>query len=503
MHVSSLLVAAGLTRLGLAAYSIKDDYSADNFFNMFTFDTEDDPTHGYVNYVDQGTAESQDLYNVSNGQVMFGVDHANVASGRGRNSIRLTSKAQYTHGLVVLDLAHMPGSICGAWPAFWMTGPNWPNSGEIDIIEGVNAGSENQMTMHTSSGCTLAGSNCQGNTGCPIKPAGANNYGTGFNNANGGVYAMEWTSGSINIWFFPRTGVPSDISSSAPNPSGWGTATASFIGGSDSCDIDSHFINNNIVFDTTFCGDWAGGVWGSDSTCSALAGSCQDYVQNHPEAFAEAYWTVNSLKVYQDNGNAQVGAVFAQQPDPSSASSTPVAVSTPVSSSSSILLASVSTVSPTNVFNVYPNPTTTLASSSSILASVSTVSPTNVFNVYPNPTPPTTTTASAVGNFNYYAPSSTAVVQPSSSAQQQPEGQHVRLQQYPHHQQYQPHTRTRGEAYESSETGTANVSVVARDAKLDGRAILVEEEEKVVVVKAAPKRVSRHLHRHVHHLHHS
>ncbi|KAL8952035.1 MAG: hypothetical protein Q9222_002022 [Ikaeria aurantiellina] len=443
---------------------------------MFTFDTEDDPTHGYVNYVDQATAESSDLYNVSSGQVTFGVDHANVASGRGRNSIRLTSKAQYTHGLVVLDLAHMPGSICGAWPAFWMTGPSWPNSGEIDIIEGVNAGSENQMTMHTSSGCTLAGSNCQGNTGCPIKPAGANNYGTGFNNANGGVYAMEWTSGAINIWFFSRNSIPSDISSSSPNPSGWGTATASFVGGSDSCDIDSHFMNNNIVFDTTFCGDWAGGVWGSDATCSALAGSCQDYVQNHPEAFAEAYWTVNSLKVYQDNGNTQqqqqVGAVFAEQSD----TSTPIATPTPVSSSVVVVSS----------------------------ASLSTVSPTNVFNVYPTPTP-TASTVSAVGNFNYYAPSSTAAVvqQPSSSAQPAAAAQNVRLQQYPHHHHQHQHTRTRGEAYESSETGTANVSVVARDVNVEGRAVLVEGKEEVVVKEVPARRVSRHLHRHVHHLHHS
>jgi beta-glucanase (GH16 family) len=53
--------------------------------------------------------------------------------------VRLTSKNSYTHGLVILDLAHMPGGVCGTWPAFWMVGPNWPNSGEIDIIEGVNS----------------------------------------------------------------------------------------------------------------------------------------------------------------------------------------------------------------------------------------------------------------------------------------------------------------------------------------------------------------------------
>ncbi|KAL8640477.1 MAG: hypothetical protein Q9228_002604 [Teloschistes exilis] len=333
-----LLLAAGLAKLSLAIYSVKDDYSGENFFNMFNFDTFDDPTHGYVNFVDQATAQSLDLLNVSNGQVTWGVDHGSIASGRGRNSIRLTSKAQYTHGLVVLDLTHMPSSICGTWPAFWMTGPNWPNGGEIDIIEGVNTGNQNQMTMHTSGGCSLAGNNCQGSLGCPIKPTQSNNYGTGMNNAGGGVYAMEWTSSVINIWYFPRDhGLPSDSLGPNPDPSRWGPATASFAGGAG-CEIDQHFQNNNIIFDTTFCGDWAGGVWGQDGTCAALAGSCQDYVQNHPEAFADAYWTVNSLKIYEDNGNAPapaakvvkleipsaVNVVAQESPTPTGSAATPV-----------------------------------------------------------------------------------------------------------------------------------------------------------------------------------
>ncbi|KAI4174133.1 MAG: hypothetical protein LQ348_006428 [Seirophora lacunosa] len=306
MRTASVLLAGALATFAHAKYILKDDYSAPNFLNMFNFDTFDDPTHGYVNYVDQATADSMDMFNVSNGQVTFGVDHTNIASGRGRTSIRLTSKAQYTHGLVILDLAHMPGSICGTWPAFWMTGPNWPHSGEIDIIEGVNTASRNRMTMHTSDGCSLAGSTCQGSLGCHIEPTDTNSFGTGLNDANGGVYAMQWTSRWINIWFFPRGREPSDISGPHPNTGTWGHPSASFVGGGaddseSSCNIDEHFKDNHIVFDTTFCGDWAGAVWGQDATCAALAGSCQDYVRDHPEAFADSYWTVNSLRVYQSD----------------------------------------------------------------------------------------------------------------------------------------------------------------------------------------------------------
>jgi hypothetical protein len=141
-----------------------------------------------------------------------------------------------------------------------MVGPNWPNAGEIDIIEGVNQNSNNAMTLHTSSGCTinnsgftgsLSTSNCDvnaagqsSNAGCGIQSRSSASYGTGFNNNGGGVYATEWTSSAISVWFFPRSAIPSDISSGNPNPSGWGTPSAFFQG---NCNIDSHFQNQQIV----------------------------------------------------------------------------------------------------------------------------------------------------------------------------------------------------------------------------------------------------------------
>ena len=50
----------------------------------------------------------------------MGVDHTNVASGAGRASVRITSKKSYNHGLIILDLGHMPGGICGTWPALYV-----------------------------------------------------------------------------------------------------------------------------------------------------------------------------------------------------------------------------------------------------------------------------------------------------------------------------------------------------------------------------------------------
>jgi hypothetical protein len=42
-----------------------------------------------------------------------------------------------------------PGNGLGYWPAFWMLGPGqWPENGEIDILEDVNALSEHSSTIH-------------------------------------------------------------------------------------------------------------------------------------------------------------------------------------------------------------------------------------------------------------------------------------------------------------------------------------------------------------------
>ncbi|KAF2801878.1 putative endo-1,3(4)-beta-glucanase, partial [Mytilinidion resinicola] len=312
MLFSTLLTAAALIRLSIAGYVLQDDYSSANFFNMFDFFTGDDPTNeGFVQYVDSSTASSTNLTSTPNGNVYLGVDHTNDTPN-GRPSVRLTSKASYDSGLVILDLAHMPAG-CGTWPAFWMVGPSWPSNGEIDIIEGVNEQASNAMTLHTGPGCAItngggfSGSistdNCDvnadgqsKNAGCQIVDSSTVSYGAGLNNNGGGVFATEWTSTAINIYFFPRGSVPSDINSS-PDPSGWGEPSATFKG---ACDIATTFKSQQIVFDTTFCGDWAGAVWSSGS-CASKADSCNSFVQNNPSSFSEAYWSINSLKVFQQS----------------------------------------------------------------------------------------------------------------------------------------------------------------------------------------------------------
>ncbi|EDU50880.1 1,3(4)-beta-glucanase [Pyrenophora tritici-repentis Pt-1C-BFP] len=304
--------------LPLAGYVLQDDYMTD-FYGGFNFFTGPDPTSGFVKYVDQATAKQTNLINSSSTKaVSWGVDHTNQTPN-GRPSIRMESKKRYDSGLIVIDVAHMPFG-CGTWPAFWTVGPNWPKMGEIDIIEGVNEQTNNGMTLHTGPGCKIgpdtslfSGSittkNCDvgaedqsKNAGCSIKHPSTQSYGAGLNAAGGGVFATQWTDKAISMYFFPRNAIPKDVLGKSPDPSGWGKPAAKFQGG---CDIKSMFKQQQIVFDTTFCGQWAGekSVW-NNGTCGQKAPTCEEWVQKNPEAFAEAYWTVNALKVYQDNGSA-------------------------------------------------------------------------------------------------------------------------------------------------------------------------------------------------------
>lgn len=274
------------------------------FFKKFTFFHGDDPTGGFVEYVDENTAKTLGLIYAHGDATYIGVDSSTTASSTGRRSVRLTSTATYTRGLFVLDLARMPGSICGTWPAYWTVGSHWPDDGEIDIIEGVNLQTANLMTLHTSKDCTINDSGFTGTLrsrdcsplgyGCSIEATSSASYGDGFNSNGGGIYVMEWTNKYIQIFQFNHSSAPADLIGGTPNPGTWGKPVAYFAG---DCNIDSHFRNNRIVLDTTFCGNWAGSVW-STSKCSHLASTCNDYVQNNPSAFNGTYWLINSFKVY-------------------------------------------------------------------------------------------------------------------------------------------------------------------------------------------------------------
>jgi len=303
-----------------SGYLLNANYSGTTFFNNFWFFNQSDPTNGYVDYVNAQDAFAWG-YVKAQDPVYIGCDSWSISSGRGRGSVRIQSYQSWTQGLFLIDLQHMPTG-CGTWPAFWLCGSDWPNNGEIDIIEGVNIQTNDQTTLHTSDGCDQSGewpgsftgswakgtngnnaTNCyvdapyQGeNQGCSIE-SNIQNFGASFNSLGGGVYATLWNDSNIATWFFPRGNIPSDITSGHPNPSSWGLPYARFELGAN-CPI-SHFSEMNIIINLTFCGDWAGNVF-PEQCPNDSNGNCVAYVQNNPSAFTQAYWLINYVAVYQN-----------------------------------------------------------------------------------------------------------------------------------------------------------------------------------------------------------
>lgn len=293
-------------------YTLKEEFLGSEFFDHFQFETLDDPTNGYVDYINRETATSQGLarWDAQRNAAILAVDSTNIASGRGRASVRLRSLSQFTNGLFIIDVAHMPVGN-GTWPAFWSVGPTWPEYGEIDVIEGISDQMTNFSTLHTRSSCSMesvnsiqfmtgnynASRDCNSNNamfGCSVEGA-RDSFGHGFNRDGGGVYAYEWTDSQISVWFWPRQNIPVNISSGAtPDPRQWGLPVAYFLLGAE-CSAD-HFSQHQLILNTTLCGDWAGNSFNGLTGIGSDA--CRHFVQSYPDAFRDAYWAINHIRAY-------------------------------------------------------------------------------------------------------------------------------------------------------------------------------------------------------------
>jgi hypothetical protein len=134
----------------------------------------------------------------------MGVDSTTVYTDlnkRGRASVRVESKKLYNGGLFIADIAHMPSSVCGVWPAFW-------TSGQQNAVT-LHTGTTDCTLSKAAQGGSLVTSHCSNyyadhvtqweNQGCSVDSTDStNNYGDGFNSVGGGIYALVSTDGH---WF--------------------------------------------------------------------------------------------------------------------------------------------------------------------------------------------------------------------------------------------------------------------------------------------------------------
>lgn len=308
-----IVILPSLTSVFCATYTLSDEIVGTGFYNSFDWQNISDPTHGRVNYVDKTVSQSLNLTFASSNTFILRGDSKTVlsANGAGRNSVRIQSKKTYRTHVAVFDVRHMPEG-CGTWPAVWeVAGSGWPNTGEVDIVEGVNNQGPNAVSLHTSAGCTMPASrqqtgtstqldcntNINGGTGCGVLLSSQKSFGPTFNQNGGGWYAVERSATAIKVWFWARTecSVPNDVQTGnlAVDPSNWGVPSAYFP--NTTCDLAARFSDHYIIINLTFCGDWAGGAY-AQSGCPS---TCVDYVNKNPSSFVNAYFDFASLRVYQ------------------------------------------------------------------------------------------------------------------------------------------------------------------------------------------------------------
>lgn len=149
----------------------------------------------------------------------------------------------------------------------------------------------------------------------------------------GGVYALEISraANTVRLWSWHHDAVPPDVLSalsssssstssttsspisstsncstvSSPqklDPSSWGAP--GLLAGGTECDVGRTFANQTVVINITLCGDAAGGDDWVESGCAAETGynSCARYVAANPGDFADVWFGVRSVKVYQAKG---------------------------------------------------------------------------------------------------------------------------------------------------------------------------------------------------------
>ncbi|KAF9023115.1 hypothetical protein BDZ89DRAFT_1136873 [Hymenopellis radicata] len=284
MTRAHLPVLLALLDISYALYAPVREYAGKSFFDGWDFPgTIDNTTWGNVTFVDHATATSDQLAFVNTaGNAVLRVDNVSVVSTNAlglayRNSVKIKTQDVYPLGsLITADITHMPFG-CSVWPSFWTLGgtdDEWPMYGEIDIIEGVNQMTSNQMALHTNiSTCVQSADAKQlgstvnagcadeaGTVGCRVTETKPDSFGTGFNQAGGGVFALQFDVSGAFIWFWSRANIPASItgatSTSTMDTADWGLPSASYP--ATGCNLEAIFKPQKLILDITLCGNWAG-----------------------------------------------------------------------------------------------------------------------------------------------------------------------------------------------------------------------------------------------------
>ncbi|GJE99867.1 glycoside hydrolase family 16 protein [Phanerochaete sordida] len=319
-RVLGLVLLAQVLCATAAQFNLTKEYSGSSFFDDWDYyGAYDASTYGAEVYVTKAQAGS--LTSVSPaGHALIRLDNTTDVPYPGkRNSVRLTTQQWFGVGtLWVVDAIHIPFG-CSVWPAIWTSGANWPNNGEIDIIEGVNQVAWNQMSIHAAQGCTVPPSpkqsgnltegDCSQGVGCVVEENTPNSYGKAFADNGGGVWAAQYDSTGIFIWFWPRNKLPANLQtpSDTLDISSWGTPSAAYA--SPTCNITEFFGGQQMIIDIALCGEGADSPGVYAQTCGdTQTNACylDNVINNGSAAYADAYFELAAIRAFSPAGTTTV-----------------------------------------------------------------------------------------------------------------------------------------------------------------------------------------------------
>ncbi|KAM3480670.1 hypothetical protein MY8738_004819 [Beauveria namnaoensis] len=320
-------LVAGLAvadRAASLSYTLSKTYDASNFLDEFEFQTspiDRDPYYSpFMNYQNKADALDKGLVSVQNGKIYLGVDSKNeLPDVEDRATVRVQSKNSFKQGLVITRFSHLPEPVCGGSPFFGTRGTGqYPDIG-INMYEGwdlypvkkvgiSSSGTEEcvedqyDRTPYSGYDCSLgifSGRDHFLHQFCQFEQIQNKIWGS----PEGGIQALEWTSDAIKLYNWPINAAPSNIESSNPDTSSWGTPSAQFT--KPSCDTQETFSNQTLEFSPDFCGsetlwweDYADGKYGP--TCRVITGeeSCESHVAKKPQAFKNYYFEVENIRIF-------------------------------------------------------------------------------------------------------------------------------------------------------------------------------------------------------------
>jgi hypothetical protein len=205
-----------------------------------------------------GTGEIENMTNSTANVHLDGAGNLDItALGSGSNwtsgRVQTTSAnvgAPAGGKLEVTASLQQPTGGLGYWPAFWMLGPGqWPENGEIDIMEDVNALSEVAGTIH-----------------CGVSPGGPCNEGNGIGSGLRGCGGCQSGFHTYTM-ILDRTNTSNESITFYLDGASYFTVTEGQVGTSTWQQAFDH--NLSIIFDLAIGGAFPNGVCG----CSTPTGS--------------------------------------------------------------------------------------------------------------------------------------------------------------------------------------------------------------------------------------